>query len=146
MGLLSILDKLLPDRFIDKKTRKILLENFGVSGHYYPLYGDIKPVNMEYFDIDVFHEHFGTKKLVDILKLIGENQINEINESSDDLKINVDEIVIDNSETYYCNDNADWLIYCSHENTISIAGNIILDKLKEEWKEWESYHDTWETN
>ncbi len=144
MGLLNILDKLLPDRFIDETTRKLLLEKFGASGYWYPLLGDTKPDNMEYFEIDTFKTNFGDKKLFDLVKQIGENKINEINESTDDTKINVDEIEITNSETYYCNDNVDWVIYCSHENTISIGGKILLDTLKKEWKDWKKFADTWE--
>jgi hypothetical protein len=55
----------------------------------------------------------------------------------------LDNIDLDSDETFYCNDNVDWLIYFSHEKTITIGGKTLLDKLKADWHDWDKYKDPW---
>jgi hypothetical protein len=33
----------------------------------------------------------------------------------------------------------DWLIYASHESSITVAGDWLLEAVKAEWPEWEQH-------
>lgn len=40
-------------------------------------------------------------------------------------------------EGYWCSADMDWIIYASHENSITVGGNWLLDKIKTIWPNWE---------
>ena len=130
-------------RYTDDKTRKLLLDKFDAVAQWYPLRVNSKQNDLEYFEEEFFQKHFGDQKLIQLIKSLGCTTINEINESRDDKKINVDELEINNSEVYYCNDTVDWVIYCSHEQTVTFGGATLLQELKQQWSDWYKFKDPW---
>ena len=139
----KILLRLYHGRHLNHEVRKLLSDKSKSTNIYFPMRGDKKPINLEYFNTDEFQKEFGTQKFILILKELGETKINEIKESCNDEKIHVDEIDFDNDEAIYCNDNLDWLIYFSHENSITIFGNDLVKKLKSNWPTWDKFSDPW---
>ena len=46
-------------------------------------------------------------------------------------------------EQYSTSASADWLVYASHENSITIAGDWLVEVFKQRWPDWRD--GTWET-
>ncbi len=44
-------------------------------------------------------------------------------------------------ERYWCTDELDWLLYATHENSTTIAGDWLLREIKAAWPDWQAY--TW---
>lgn len=132
----------------DVLTRSILAEKLGVTGHYwYPLAGGPKPINVECFEASVFLDKYSLDKLINVIKGLGNLTINSILETDEDSKISIDELdCYCGIEVIYCNDNVDWAIYFSHENTVTLIGQILIDTIKKDWSDWDKYKDYWRQN
>jgi len=44
-----------------------------------------------------------------------------------------------NGEGFWCCKQMDWVIYASHENSITFGGEWLINKVKGAWSNWESY-------
>jgi len=119
--------------------------------YWYPLSeckrDDLIAFNSEYIDSD--------EKLNEIIKLFkehGENQVFEFLETGQTY-----EIEISNLYPYYCynkdstggegfwtSDKMDWIIYASHEGTITFGGEWLVKEIKSKWSDWKSNID-WDT-
>jgi hypothetical protein len=49
-----------------------------------------------------------------------------------------------NNECYWFSNDMDWIIYISHEETITFGGKWLVDKLKKSWTEWKN-NISWDT-
>lgn len=49
-----------------------------------------------------------------------------------------------NNECYWFDYTMDWIIYLSHEQTITFGGDAMIKRLKIEWHDW-SKHLKWDT-
>ena len=134
MGLFSSSEK-----NTDTATRQLLADKFDFKNFYWwPLNGH-KLADTECFTDEVFNIKFGHANLIQTLKEMGETQLRKINEANEDEIIKTEDICsYDGLEVVYCNDNADWLIYFSHENTVTVSGKKLIDALKKNWLEFES--------
>ena len=43
------------------------------------------------------------------------------------------------SERYWCSDDLNWLIYTTHDNSTTLAGDWMLQQIKATWPEWEAH-------
>jgi hypothetical protein len=111
-----------------------------------PLQG--KPTeNTIYFETENFENKIGYEKLNQILKEINIGNIYSFNEAREESIYS--EILIkkyDSPDIFFTNENVDWVIYQTHEETISFAGKELIDKIKLLWKNWEDNVNPWEIN
>ncbi len=123
----------------DEFTRTLLHGKFGFDKFYwFPLTSDKKPADTEYFEDEVFFTQFGLENLITTVKEIGAFKVNKILETNEDTKIDADDIEpYDLLEVVYCNDKVDWLVYFSHENTVTISGLKLIDAIKQKWPDWD---------
>lgn len=101
-----------------------------------------------------------TDKLIFLMTLIcehGDNNLYELQERGDAYVIN-DFLPIDyqnmlwRSDKYYdffnegiwCSDQSDWIIYYSHEETVTVGGQWLIDRLKIAWSDWKA-NISWDT-
>lgn len=42
-------------------------------------------------------------------------------------------------EGYWCSDAMDWLLYASHENSVTVAGEWLISAVKAAWPAWERH-------
>ncbi|MFN5786689.1 MAG: hypothetical protein ACK457_12030, partial [Flavobacteriia bacterium] len=62
-------------------------------------------------------------------------------------KIQIYEMVeFNNLEKFYFDENCNWIVYISHENTIAIGGQYLIEKLTQNWGNWFKYLNKWEEN
>jgi len=128
----------------DTSIRQLLSDKFGFKNFYwFPLTGGAKPADTEYFSEEIFLAKFGISKLIHTIKDMGVSQLTKINEDHDDKIIKTDEIwSYDGIEVVYCNDSADWLIYFSHENTVTVSGSILINALKKKRSDFDTLKET----
>lgn len=126
--------------------RALLKANLSFEGFYwYPLHAEPKAQVIEYFEADVFISDFGIDSLIGILKNKGYTSIWEITEFNEDEQIAIEMLgSYGGIETLYCGDDAKWTVYFSHENTITLAGEMIVEAVKNAWVNWDLYKDPWE--
>ena len=109
-----------------------------------PLLG--KPTeNTLYFDTGDFEKEFGYDKLNKILLEINLGKIYTFNEAKEEnifTQISIKEY--DSPDIFITNENTDWVIYQTHEETIAFAGEEIINKIKLEWENWKEKVNPWE--
>ncbi|WP_347157936.1 hypothetical protein [Pontibacter chitinilyticus] len=127
------------------EIRKQLIERWGAEGLWTPLNGEKASETVDYFEYDEFQSAFGLEKLKEVIAEIETGNVYEISEIEEDKVIPVSDIdEYGGVEMFYTNSNAEWVIYLSHENTITIAGAKLLEALKSKWSDWNHYNKPWE--
>ncbi|WP_458121637.1 hypothetical protein [Paenibacillus sp. Z6-24] len=115
-----------------------LVKRWDISDEYwFPLYNTCaKPVIA--FDSAAFENQFGFAKLRGIMKDV--NEIFEIREGRYEgyvVKSETFEPSYEGTgEGYWFDSSKEWIIYCSHEGSITFGGEWLIDCIKEEWKDW----------
>jgi|SRR6187200_3268289 len=128
-----------------KEVRDKLKEKWAIEyrDYWIPLDGDIRE-DTEFFNYRIFQKEFGMEKLRGLISDLGHVFIYELNEGNDDEKVGVIEMEdYSGLELYYTNEDCDWVVYLSHENTITIAGQSLLNALKIKWTDWNKYARQW---
>lgn len=129
------------------KIRKQILEKWDAGeSYFYPLnYTDRDDVIC--FPQDYFLKDIGLKNLSNCLKKLKVEECYLLDEYKDDNKdflISNEEIIPYNGlEKYYCDNSNEWIIYFSHENTITFGGKMIINILKSEWSNWKKVAERW---
>ncbi|MEG2102423.1 MAG: hypothetical protein RRY99_13030 [Flavobacterium sp.] len=127
-------------------TKLILKEKWKINPYdfWIPLKGKVEN-NTCYFEIEDFKNNFGYKKLNEILERINIGNIYSFNEVKEEKIINEINLSDYNFlDIFYTNENADWVIYQTHEGTISFAGKELIENIKLFWKNWEEKINPWE--
>ncbi|WP_258298214.1 hypothetical protein [Paenibacillus peoriae] len=125
------------DILFNKLTRK-----WDISNHYwYPLY-DTKACPVIAFDSDAFEEHFGFNNLRIILNKLDDEviEIRELKSKGYIVRLDTFEPSYEGvGEGYWFDFSMDWIIYCSHEGSITFGGDWIINKVKDMWKDWDRH-------
>jgi hypothetical protein len=110
---------------------------WNVDGYWYPL-TTWKIDNAEAFQDSYFEKEFGYEILKDILRNHNVTKIWELREDGIDyeIELSIFEPYYNGSEGFWCDSNYDWLIYASHESSITFAGTI-LDDIQNNWTNWQ---------
>jgi hypothetical protein len=97
-----------------------------------------KPDNVEGFQDAYFEKEVGAEKLQAILRKHGVEKIFEIREygANYELELSAFEPYYSGSEGFWCDEKFDWIIYASHESSITIGG-WLLPEIKIVWLNWE---------
>ncbi|CAM4475363.1 hypothetical protein [Paenibacillus typhae] len=114
---------------------------WGISDFWYPL-TDAKPADTEAFMEDYFEEEVGFEALKAILSAHGIDRVFELREFDHSPEYQLDTegfnpVYTINGEGYWFSAEMDWVIYASHENSITIAGEWLLTEIKQIWPGWE---------
>jgi hypothetical protein len=119
-----------------KDLREKLKSIWKVDGYWFPL-APWKPQNTEAFQDKYFEEEFGSEKTRQILHNLGVRKIWEVREREIDheIELSVVEFGYD-QEAFWFDETFDWLIYASHESSITFAGSI-LPEIKKNWPNWQ---------
>lgn len=118
-----------------------LREKWGIGDFWYPL-TDAKPADTEAFMDDYFAAEVGIEALKAILRARGIERIFELREfdHSPEYQLDIEGFnpaYTINGEGYWFAADMDWVIYASHENSITIAGEWLLEEIKKIWPGWE---------
>lgn len=139
---LLLVEPLFYRRVLSDKESKIIREQLDnrwkIPKHYwYPLTTE-KPENVEAFQDAYFEKEIGKEKLQEILYKHGIEKVFEIREDGLDyeFELSIFNPYYNGAEGFWCDTNYDWIIYASHESSITIGG-WLLDEVKAVWTNWE---------
>jgi len=124
----------------DKLNRSLLQVWEITNSYWYPL-KEISRHDVIAFDADAFESTFGFEKLREILK--DTKEIYEIKEWKDKGNIvefdSLEPQYDGEGEGFWFTKDMKWIIYCSHEDSITFGGESIIQIIKENWKECDKY-------
>lgn len=97
-----------------------------------------------YFRDNEFDENFGFEKLNRIYNELKTGKIFEFTYPKE-TKI-IDELKVsefNGNDTFYVDDNIDFVVYNTYERTIAFAGDELIKRIKIEWTEYEKFINPW---
>jgi len=110
-----------------------------IGNHWYPL-SKCRLSNIIAFQTDGFEEFFSSVSLIDLLLSHGIRRIWELREYGIEYEKDVSlfEPVYSNYEGYWSSENLDWIVYASHEESITIGG-WLQESIKTQWLDWKQH-------
>jgi len=111
---------------------------WGRTTHYWwPLNGT-RPNHAEAFQTEYFEQEFGYQPLRNILAARGVTVIAELSEDGGGRKISLNDFepYYPFLETFWTTESLDWVIYASHESSITVAGEWLLPAVQAAWPNW----------
>ncbi len=112
------------------------------EGYWFPLREGPIPSNVIAFHVDYFEKMNGLELLHEALKTRGVSRVFELHEFGPDEPDYEIELSILKPEyrwggEQYCTAvTIDWVVYASHESSITVAGDWLTEIFKERWPEW----------
>jgi hypothetical protein len=120
-----------------------LKNRWGVERYWYPLgrASDAEPPpHAEAFNADPFFDPELQQQLRDALAELGVSRVWELRELDTDTDKEIDlallEPVYTGAEGYWTDASLDWLVYASHESSVTVAGQALLPELQHRWPDW----------
>lgn len=112
-----------------------------------PLTGHLQE-NTAYFEYSQFEQLFGMERLREILSQLSQEPVFAISEVGEDYQGPITIVEEYGSqqliEMYYCDEHASWVVYVSHENTVTLAGQELLAHVKSAWPDMDLLANPWE--
>ena len=111
-----------------------------IGTYWFPL-KPVKRADVISFKADDFIKYFG---YVSLRECLDKNSvIVEVREWSENVFVinfeNFEPEYGNGGEGYWFDRNMKWIIYCSHENSITFGGEDLIKRIKENWKEWNQH-------
>lgn len=119
-------------------VRNELRARWGVHGYWYPLAKCEGDLNVIAFHHELWEQRDGTSQLLRALQERGVERCFLLLEDPVDYEI--DRALVDASyqrDEAFVTSDFEWLVYCSHESSISVAG-WLADFFRKQWPDWES--------
>jgi hypothetical protein len=109
------------------------------GGYWYPL-ADCMPLDVAAFDVDAFNEGAPPDRLQAILKRRGLVRVWELREYGPEYEQDVSlfDPHYNGAEGYWSSGALDWIVYASHESTITVGG-WLLEEVKALWPSWQAH-------
>ncbi len=110
--------------------------------YWFPLRTDSTPANMMAFHVDYIAEMDGLSLLHKALEMRGISRVFQLHEFGRfepeyEIELSVLEPAYRGGGEQYCTSEAvDWVVYASHESSITIAGDWLTEIFREKWPEW----------
>ena len=126
-----------------KKLWNRLKEAWAIGeGYWFPLRESPAPPNVLAFHVDYFEKMKGLELLNETFKRRSVSRVFELNElglDEPDCEIELSIFrpgYLSGSEQYCTGEAVDWVVYASHESSITIAGEWLAEIFKEKWPDW----------
>ena len=106
------------------------------GSYFYPLSDRTDPT-LRAFATNAFDDRFPPSELRQILHSKGVNRVYELREYGDNnyhLDVDAWEPYYDGAEGFWFSDALDWIMYCSHESSITVGG-VLVDPILSTWKD-----------
>jgi hypothetical protein len=109
---------------------------------------DEPPPNAQVFDMPRLDEQFDPR-LREVLAVLGVSRLWQLTKEPFEHDYELDLALLepvssDLDETYWTDASFQWLIYASHEDTVTIAGAELLSGLRAAWPSWRDFIPYWE--
>lgn len=130
-------------KVISKKVSATLRRNlkmvWGIGQYWYPI---IECANKDIiaFQDKYFKSEFGFEQLKNILQAACHERIFELRETGTEPEYEMDTCVFEPTynglEGFWFSEKMDWVIYASHESSITIGGIWLIEQIKTIWPNW----------
>jgi hypothetical protein len=120
-------------RTLDEDERRRLFN--GLKQHW-DLHKVENCINMLNFHNDLFEAKNGLQILRDALTRRGISKVLQFNEISPDVEIDVSIFDPRSWKAYSTSHEFDWLVYSSHESSIAIGGEWLMEAFEKQWLDW----------
>lgn len=120
-------------------------QRWGIAGGYwFPLQGDVPPDAVA-FDADAFEQHVPTHIFQGILGGHGLQHVFEMREYGPEYELELGLVVpsYNGVEAYWTAGEFDWLVYASHESTVTVAGDWLVHSVQQQWPTWPEHLVQW---
>ncbi len=137
---LSSVEPLFYRRVLSAEERDSIWEKlrsrWEINGYWYPL-AIHKPNDVEAFQDAYFEKEVGAEKLQTVLRSRGVEMVWEMREDDNnyELELSAFEPYYSGAEGFWCDSSFDWIIYASHESSITIGG-WLLPEIQQAWFNW----------
>lgn len=131
-----------------KRLEKSLKDTFDFGSwkdkNYYwePISKTKNRIPLAYFKDDLFKSE-EIQKIVDIVRSISGNRIFMLTDENLNYEVDTSSFDINWIESAYCNFETGWLIYISHEGTITFSGQELLTKIENTLIEITKHKNPW---
>lgn len=115
-----------------------------VGGYWYPLHGEA-PTGAIAFDADAFEDRVPAAVFQSILSDHGLRRAFELREYGPEYELDVSLLIpsYNGAEGYWTAGDADWLVYASHESSITVAGDWLVRSVQQRWPAWAEHPVQW---
>ena len=112
---------------------------WGIKAAYWWPLSDPRPRHTEAFQDYYFEHEFGYPALRGILAALGNKTIFEFREDRKTYAVSVAtfEPRYSGLEGFWTSEDCDWIIYASHESSVTVGGERLLASVKEAWPSWQ---------
>jgi len=114
------------------------------GGYWYPLQGNAPPDAVA-FDVDAFDQHVPAPVFQAILGDHGLQSAFELREYGPEYELELALVVpsYNGAEGYWTAGEFDWLVYASHESTVTVAGDWLVRSVQQQWPTWSEHLVMW---
>ncbi|HEX6508382.1 MAG TPA: hypothetical protein VF221_12180, partial [Chloroflexota bacterium] len=108
-----------------------------------PLDHFVERADVTSFDQLAFYWNVGWDGLRSILSSLGIARLFQLSRGNEGDQCDMDVAflelpVVGSSEMYWTSKSGDWLVYLSHEQTVTVAGECLLHAIQEVWPDWQN--------
>ena len=131
----------LRDRKATQVRRQLMdVWNVDPQNYWYPLAPSARTHRLA-FHAAAFHDMWSSVSGVTILREHGIEQVFELREGGAVFQLPVDDLdpVYTGDEGYWSSATFDWIIYASHESSITVSGKWFVARVKSAWPLWKMY-------
>jgi hypothetical protein len=122
---------------------KKIQERWGANRSYwYPLISTTIPKDVMAFEADWFYYEIPLHVLPSMLKVHGITRIYELREPGGfeyEMDLELFEPYYNMDEGFWTSENIDWLVYASHERSLTVAGAWLITAIQAAWPHWEQH-------
>jgi hypothetical protein len=122
---------------------KQMQEHWDINGHgWYPITGSDMPPTVVAFEDAWFYNEIPLNVLQGILKRHEITRVWELREGHEagyEMDTAFLDLYYDGTEGYWTSEGMDWLIYVSHENSLTVAGEWLIAAIKVLWPRWNEH-------
>ena len=134
-----------------KEILQSLYLKWGIKNdHWIPLEERKNSKEIVFYPHDYFFNNYGIDQLRKLVSSISKDKIYKWHwetRNQELYEIPIKELISYKQELlekYYFDQTFDWVIYMSHENTITFGGKTIINQLENDWSNWEKNINQWE--
>jgi hypothetical protein len=95
------------------------------------------------FNASAFHAAVGAEGVRAALGAHGVSRVIETHELAElptrEIDVAHADFVYEFAEGYWCDGQHDWIVYVSHEDSLTIGGRWLIDAITQQWPEWDRH-------
>lgn len=130
-------ERIVPQSEADDLRGRLLSACGGSEGYWWPMSGE-RPPDAEAFQDYYFDHEFGYDSLRRVLSQHGVTRVFEFREDGKCYEVSTAgfEPRYTGLEGFWATSQFDWIIYASHESSVTVAGRWLLPAVKAAWPVW----------